>query len=83
VNRLGACDEIALASIKVEAGWAEMTTAPGLGIDIDAERLRQRPYRDYPPKGRRHYWQEYPSKSYAVPSILQGAGGTEAGDGAK
>jgi galactonate dehydratase len=83
VNRLGACDEIALASIKVEAGWAEMPTAPGLGIDIDAERLRQRPYREYPPKGLRHYWQEYPSKSYAVPSILQGAGGTEAGDGAK
>jgi galactonate dehydratase len=65
----------------VEAGWAEMPTAPGLGIDIDSEALRRRPFRDYPPKGLRHYWQEFPRKGYSVPATLQGAGGIEADDG--
>jgi galactonate dehydratase len=75
VDRLSACDEIALSAIKVEAGWAELPTAPGLGIDIDVERLRQHPYRSFPPKGLRHYWEEFPRKNYAVSDFHPGATG--------
>ncbi|WP_011578957.1 MULTISPECIES: mandelate racemase/muconate lactonizing enzyme family protein [Chelativorans] len=75
INRLHACDEIALSSIKVEAGWAELPKTPGLGIDIDVERLRKFPYRHYPPKGLRQYWEEFPRKNYAIPRFMQGAGG--------
>jgi len=77
INRLTACDEIAKASIKVEAGWAEVPKTPGLGIDIDVERLRQHPYKQYPPKGLRHYWEEFPRKHYAIPAMLQGAAGVQ------
>jgi galactonate dehydratase len=75
VNRLDACDGIALSKIRVEAGWAEMPTTPGLGIDIDAEALRRHPYREFPPKGLRQYWDEFPRRHYAVPETLPGAGG--------
>ena len=74
-DRLSACDEIALSTIKVEAGWAELPTTPGLGIDIDVERLRQHPYRNFPPKGLRHYWEEFPRKNYAVSDFHPGATG--------
>jgi galactonate dehydratase len=75
VDRLSACDEIALSTIKVEAGWAELPTAPGLGIDIDVERLRQHPYRSFPAKGLRQYWEEFPRKNYAVSDFHPGATG--------
>lgn len=73
INRLSSCDEIALASIEVEAGWASLPTRPGLGIDIDVERLRRHPFHEYPRKGLRHYWEEFPRKGYQVPAQLQGA----------
>lgn len=75
INRLSACDDIALSSIKVEAGWAELPQTPGLGIDIDVGRMRASPYRDYPPKGLRQYWEEFPRRNYSIPGIMQGAGG--------
>ncbi len=75
INRLSACDDIALSSIKVEAGWAELPQEPGLGIDIDVERMRRSPYREYPAKGLRQYWEEFPRKNYRIPGIMQGAGG--------
>lgn len=77
INRLTACDEIAKAAVKVEAGWAEVPKTPGLGIDIDVERLRGRPYKSYPPKGLRQYWEEFPRRHYAIPAMLQGAGGVQ------
>lgn len=77
INRLTACDEIATSAIKVEVGWAEVPKLPGLGIDIDVERLRKYPYKEYPPKGLRHYWEEFPRKSYAIPAMMQGAGGVQ------
>ena len=77
VNRLSACDEIALAGIEVRDGWIELPTRPGLGIDIDVSRLREHPYRRYEPRGLRHYWQEYPRKNYRIPSLLQGAKGID------
>ncbi len=80
INRLSACDDIALSSIKVEAGWAELPQGPGLGIDIDVERMRGSPYREYPAKGLRHYWEEFPRKNYRIPGIMQGAGGVSRED---
>jgi galactonate dehydratase len=77
INRLDACDSIATASIKIDNGWAEIPTAPGLGIDIDVERLRKMPYREYPPRGLRHSWEEFPRRNYFVPGRLQGAGGVD------
>ena len=77
INRLTACDHIAKATIKVEAGWAEIPKTPGLGIDIDVERLRQHPYKAYPPRGLRQYWEEFPRKHYAIPAMLQGAAGVQ------
>jgi galactonate dehydratase len=75
INRLNACDEIAKSSIKVEKGWAELPTAPGLGIDIDVDRLRKYPYKQYPPRGLRQYWEEFPRQNYRVAAQLQGATG--------
>jgi galactonate dehydratase len=75
INRLNACDEIAKTSLKVEAGWAELPTLPGLGIDIDVDRLRKHPYKEYPKKGLRSYWEEFPRQNYAVSATLQGASG--------
>ena len=77
INRLSACDEIALAAIEVKGGWIELPTSPGLGIDIDVARLRKHPYRSYEPRGLRHYWQEFPRKNYNIPLRLQGAQGVE------
>ena len=75
INRLDACDEIAKSKIKVEAGWAELPSTPGLGIDIDVDKLRQHPYKEYPKKGLRNYWEEFPRQHYAVSATLQGASG--------
>jgi galactonate dehydratase len=83
INRLSACDEIALSSIEVKDGWIELPTKPGLGIDIDVDRLRKHPYQKYDPRGLRHYWQEFPRKHYAIPSRLQGAAGIEKEPGPK
>jgi galactonate dehydratase len=77
VNRLDACREISDSSITVEAGWAELPSNPGLGIDIDVPRVRRNPYRSFPPKRLRHYWEEYPRRGYAVARQLGGATGDE------
>jgi galactonate dehydratase len=77
INRLSACDEIALSRIEVKDGWIELPTKPGLGIDIDVTRLRKHPYRKYETRGLRHYWQEFPRKNYTIPSRLSGAAGIE------
>jgi galactonate dehydratase len=75
INRLNACDDIALQAIKVEAGWAELPTEPGLGIDIDVNKLRKSPYKEYPHRGLRQYWEEFPRKGYAVSKDFAGATG--------
>jgi galactonate dehydratase len=75
INRLHACDDIALSALKVDAGWVELPTTPGLGIDIDVARLRASPYRQYPAKGLRQYWEEFPRKGYTPGKRLAGATG--------
>jgi galactonate dehydratase len=59
-----ACDAIAVSPVKVEGGFAELSTVPGHGIELDVEGLRKRPYRDMGSKGYRQYWEEFPRKNY-------------------
>jgi galactonate dehydratase len=73
INRLAACNDIALAGLQVAAGWAELPTGPGLGIDIDVEALRRSPYREYPTKGLRQYREEFPRKGYVAGTGLPDA----------
>ena len=65
-----ACDTIAVSPVKVEDGYAELSTVPGHGIDLDVEGLRNRPYRDMGGKGYRQYWEEFPRKNY-VPGVTR------------
>ena len=70
VNFRDACTAIATSQIKVHSGWAELPEGPGLGIDIDVERLRARPYKEFSGKGLTEYWEEFPRKHY-VPGLAQ------------
>jgi galactonate dehydratase len=65
INFEEACADIAAARIKIEDGWAELPTGPGLGIDIDVERLRRRPYREFAHRPLTEAAEEYPRKDYA------------------
>ena len=68
VNFQGVCREIATASLHVQDGWIDLPTAPGLGVDIDVEKLRVHPHHEATAHGFRQYWEEYPRKGY-VPSF--------------
>jgi len=68
VNFRDACSAVANRQIKVEDGWAELPDAPGLGIDIDADRLRARPYTTLRGPKLSEYWEEYPRKGH-VPGV--------------
>lgn len=64
INLSEACAEIAAPGLSMNAGWVDLPTAPGLGVDIDVEALRRRPYQDFPHKDMRQYWEEFPRKNY-------------------
>lgn len=64
INLSEACAEIAAPGLSMSAGWVDLPTAPGLGVDIDVEALRRRPYQDFPHKDMRQYWEEFPRKNY-------------------
>ena len=64
VNFEGICREIAIQGLTVKDGWIDLPTAPGLGIDVDVERLRAYPHGEATAKGFRQYWEEYPRKGY-------------------
>jgi galactonate dehydratase len=68
VNFEAPCREIATQSLNVTAGWIDLPTAPGLGIDIDVDKLRSRPHQEASAYGFRQYWEEYPRRGY-VPSL--------------
>lgn len=71
VNFRQSCGAIASRQIKVENGWAELPEEPGLGIDIDVERLKARSYEEFGGKGLTEYWDEFPRKNY-VPGLVPG-----------
>jgi galactonate dehydratase len=62
------CHDIATVSLNVSEGWIDLPTVPGLGIDIDIEKLRAHPHREASHHGFRTYTEEYPRKGY-VPSL--------------
>jgi galactonate dehydratase len=70
VNFETICGEIATTSMTVKDGWIDLPTTPGLGIDVDVERLRARPHTEMTAKGFRQYWEEYPRKDY-VPRLSE------------
>jgi galactonate dehydratase len=66
VNFEEACHAVASQKITVEDGYADLPTAPGLGIDIDVAKLRQRPYKEFSgAKTLTQEWEEFPRKNYA------------------
>jgi galactonate dehydratase len=60
--------DIASRSLTVADGWIDLPTSPGLGIDIDVDKLRAHPHQEMTTRGFRQYWEEYPRKGYA-PSL--------------
>jgi galactonate dehydratase len=64
VNFRDICEEIATQSLVVQDGWIDLPTAPGLGVDIDVEKLRAHPHVEATPRSFRQYWEEYPRKGY-------------------
>jgi galactonate dehydratase len=66
VNFETVCKDIATTGLTRDGGWVELPTAPGLGIDIDIDRLRAHPHHEATEKGFRQYWEEYPRKGYVA-----------------
>jgi galactonate dehydratase len=64
LNLKPACDEIVINPLKVENGFLELPTTPGLGIDIDMDKLKAHPYKEFkkefPIKGVAQYYEEFP-----------------------
>ena len=58
--------DIAVAPIEVKDGFIDLPTAPGLGVDVDMEKLSQHPYRSierkFPFKGACDYRDEFPKR---------------------
>ena len=52
--------EIAVNPFVVEDGYIRLPEGPGLGIELDEERLAAHPYRPFPPRSPRQYSQEGP-----------------------
>jgi galactonate dehydratase len=71
VNFEEACSAIATRQIKVEGGFADLPTTPGLGVDIDVTKLQKRPYQEFnDAKTLTEDWEEFPRKNY-VPGRLE------------
>jgi galactonate dehydratase len=68
VNFERICRDIATHPLTVKDGWIDLPMSPGLGIDIDVDKLRARPHQEVSRHGLRQYWEEYPRKGY-TPSL--------------
>ena len=53
-------NDIAKTPFQVQNGYIQLPDAPGLGIDLDEERLSAYPYQPFPPRSPAQYWQEGP-----------------------
>nr|WP_312576121.1 mandelate racemase/muconate lactonizing enzyme family protein [Sedimentibacter sp.] len=66
LNIKPACDEIVINPLKLDNGFIELPTTPGLGVDIDLDKLKQHPYKEFkkafPVKGVTQYYDEFPRK---------------------
>jgi galactonate dehydratase len=75
INLKQTCDEIAVTPLTVHEGFVDLPIAPGIGIDLNVERLRARPYRDMGTrmgKGLQSYTEEFPRKHYTVAATRTG-----------
>ena len=68
VNFREACGAVAKTQIDVKDGWAELPTEPGLGVDLDVERLRGQTVRTFAHTPLPDYRDEFPRKDY-TPSL--------------
>lgn len=64
INVIDACNEIAISAPKIENGFITLSDAPGLGIDIDVEKLKQHPYHTMESKPLTQTSAEWPNPSY-------------------
>lgn len=60
VNFAEAGNAISVNPFKVEGGYIKLPTQPGLGLEIDEEALKERSYREFPPRKFRSYREEGP-----------------------
>ena len=52
--------DIAVAPFEVKDGYIRLPDAPGLGIDLNEDRLAAYPYKPFPPRSPAQYWEESP-----------------------
>jgi galactonate dehydratase len=66
LNIKPACDEIVINPLRFDKGFIDLPTSPGLGVDIDMDKLLQHPYKEFkkvfPVKGVSQYYEESPRK---------------------
>ena len=53
-------NDIAKTPFQVQNGYIQLPDAPGLGIDLDEERLSAYPYQPFPPRSPAQIWDEGP-----------------------
>ena len=53
-------NDIAVNPFKVEDGYIQIPTGPGLGIELDEDALARHPYQPFPARPPRQYFQEGP-----------------------
>ena len=53
-------NDIAKTPFQVQNGYIQLPDAPGLGIDLDEERLSAYPYKPFPARSPAQYWDEGP-----------------------
>ena len=52
--------DIAKTPFAVENGYIQVPDAPGIGMDLDEDRLAAYPYKPFPSRSPRQYWEEGP-----------------------
>jgi galactonate dehydratase len=60
VNFTARGDEISVSPLRVENGYIPLPATPGLGVDLDEEAMAQHPYREYPRRHLRQFFEERP-----------------------
>jgi galactonate dehydratase len=60
VNFTGRGDEISTQPLRVENGYIQLPTAPGLGLDLDEATMARHPYREHPPRSLPQFNEEGP-----------------------
>ena len=53
-------DEVAVDPFEVENGYIQLPKSPGLGLELDVDRLLERPYKEQPKRSLRQYSDEGP-----------------------